>query len=180
MTGQMIEGKAGHTAPPSVPFGPQSIAGYTFSFATLIAAVLAFIEGDRSEQTVGTIVFGVASLIALVVTSHNRTRQAVNLAQLAAPKAPFPETAFVRLQRATAINDALANAQSGHPAVVPSPPPGGISSVTVSGGDLTVDEDDEPQVDDDLIAETEIDADETDPAEVPPDVGDAEVAEEDR
>ena len=77
------EAKAAYIDPPSVPFGPQSIAGYTFSLAAFVAAVLAFIEGDRSDATVGTIVFGVASLVALVVTSRNRTEQAKNLAQLA-------------------------------------------------------------------------------------------------
>jgi hypothetical protein len=68
---------------PAVPVGPQTVAGYTFSLAAFVTAILAFIEGDRSQETLFAVVMGAASLVALVVTNVNRSRQAQNLARLA-------------------------------------------------------------------------------------------------
>jgi hypothetical protein len=59
-----------------VPIGPSTIAGYSATTIAFSLAVVAYITGDRSEQTLGTLAAAAAGVIALVVTNIGRFLQA--------------------------------------------------------------------------------------------------------
>lgn len=82
------EARAAHALPPvlqtapaaivaaPVGVGTQTYAGYGTAGAAFVAALIAFLSGDRSDATTGGIVAGVVGLVALVVTSVLRVVQA--------------------------------------------------------------------------------------------------------
>lgn len=61
---------------PKIPIGPATIAGYSVSLAGFIAAVLAYANGSRDEQTLGVITAGAIGAIAFVITQAGRYAQA--------------------------------------------------------------------------------------------------------
>lgn len=68
---------------PKVPIGPTTILGSSVSIAAFGLAVVAYLTGDHSQQTVGTIVAGAVSLGALAITAAVRGKQAQVLAHKA-------------------------------------------------------------------------------------------------
>lgn len=70
-----------------VPVGVTSIAGYTLTSGAAIAAILAFIEGDRSEQTLGVVAAVALAAISFLATTVGRYAQARILAQGAVARA---------------------------------------------------------------------------------------------
>jgi hypothetical protein len=70
--------------PPNVPIGPSTVTGYSVTLVAAILAVLAFVQGDHSEQTLGTIVAGAVAGVAFVVTQIGRYLQSRELAKGAA------------------------------------------------------------------------------------------------
>lgn len=62
---------------PDVPKGPATITGYSVSGVAFVLAIFAFVQGDRSEQTLGVIAGGVVGLASLLYTNHIRGKQAV-------------------------------------------------------------------------------------------------------
>jgi hypothetical protein len=61
---------------PPVPVGLTTKAGYTVSFLAFVAAIVAFVSGDHSDQTLGTIVAGAIGLVSLAATQLGRYVQA--------------------------------------------------------------------------------------------------------
>ena len=59
-----------------VGVGVTSVAGYAVTLAGVVAAVLAYTQGDRSEQTLGTITAGAVAAVAFVITQVGRYAQA--------------------------------------------------------------------------------------------------------
>lgn len=59
-----------------VPIGVASATGYSVSTAALVLAIIAFLTGDRSEQTLGTIAAGTFALLTLLATQLGRFWQA--------------------------------------------------------------------------------------------------------
>jgi hypothetical protein len=67
-----------------VPVGPGSIVGFGVGATAFAAAVAAFLFGDHSEQTVGTIVGGLLSGVLFAATILGRQWQAVHKTKLEA------------------------------------------------------------------------------------------------
>lgn len=70
-----------------VAVGPSTVLGAGVSTSAFVAAVLAFLFGDHSQQTLGTIVGGALSGTVLVVTLAGRYLQAHAALTNAAPGA---------------------------------------------------------------------------------------------
>jgi hypothetical protein len=66
---------------PKVPVGTATIAGYSTSLALFVLAAYAFAEGDRSEQTLGTLSAGIAGGVIFAITQIGRYVQARDLAK---------------------------------------------------------------------------------------------------
>jgi len=64
-----------------VPVGPTTVAGYGVTAVGVALALVAFLAGDRSEQTLGVLVAGGVAALAFVVTQVNRYAQARELAR---------------------------------------------------------------------------------------------------
>lgn len=67
-----------------VPVGTTTIAGYSATLTSTILAVLAFTEGDHTQQVVGTIVAGALAIGSLLVTQLGRYWQAREMARAVA------------------------------------------------------------------------------------------------
>lgn len=74
----------GRTPTTKVSVGPTTVAGWSTSTALFFLAALAFLKGDRSEQTLGTIAAGGAAVAIFVVTQIGRYWQAKELAKFPA------------------------------------------------------------------------------------------------
>lgn len=59
-----------------IPVGPSTIAGFLSTILAGALAVVAFVAGDHSEQTLGVIVGGALAAISLVTTLLGRYAQA--------------------------------------------------------------------------------------------------------
>lgn len=66
---------------PKVPVGTATIAGYSTSLALFVLAAYAFAEGDRSEQTLGTLSAGIAGGVIFAITQVGRYVQAREIAK---------------------------------------------------------------------------------------------------
>lgn len=66
-----------------VPIGPTTIAGYGVTVTSVLLAVLAYLQGDRSDQTLGVIVAGAVALVSFAITQIGRYVQAKALAERA-------------------------------------------------------------------------------------------------
>lgn len=73
---------------PDVPVGISTLAALVTAVLAGAGAVLAFVKGDRSEQTLGVIAGGVVALLSLIAMITSRTVQAK--AQITAASAPLP------------------------------------------------------------------------------------------
>lgn len=63
--------------------GTATIAGYSTSLALFVLATYAFVAGDRSEQTLGTLAAGIAGGVIFAITQIGRYIQARELAKSA-------------------------------------------------------------------------------------------------
>lgn len=72
-----------------VPVGVTSVAGYTITLAGVVGAVLAFLKGDRSDQTLGVLAAGGTAVLAFLSTQLGRYAQA----HAAVKKAPVHQIA---------------------------------------------------------------------------------------
>lgn len=101
------------TTIPKVPTGAATVTGYGVSLVSFVLAVIAFLTGDHSEQTVGVIVAGAVGLGALAVTSAGRFIQARENIRLASFLPPGAEVAapVVEDELRTFLTDLLANHQ---------------------------------------------------------------------
>lgn len=61
------------------PVGPSTVATGGGALAAFVLAILAFVQGDRSTETIGALVAGAGLIVTMVVS---RTRQANKLAEL--------------------------------------------------------------------------------------------------
>jgi hypothetical protein len=66
---------------PKVPVGVTSQVGYGVTATALIAAVVAFVSGDRSEQTLGVLTAAALAAVSLGITQIGRYLQARELAR---------------------------------------------------------------------------------------------------
>lgn len=57
---------------PKVPIGPTTVLGVGTGVSAFVAAIVAFILGDRSEKTVGAIVGGAVGAVLLAITFIGR------------------------------------------------------------------------------------------------------------
>jgi uncharacterized membrane protein len=64
------------TPSPTVPVGKTTTVGYGTSLSLFVLAAAAYLTGDRSQQTVGTIVAGALGGLLFVATSAGRFVQA--------------------------------------------------------------------------------------------------------
>lgn len=78
-----------------VAVGPTTVLGAGVSTSAFIAAVLAFLFGDRSEATVGTIVGGAVGALILAITLAGRYAQAKALT--VPPVVPFAGTGITQV-----------------------------------------------------------------------------------
>jgi hypothetical protein len=124
-----------------VPVGPTTVAGYSVTAVAFAAAVLAYLTGDHSQQTLGTILAGVLAGLAFLSTQAGRFVQAHHLAKQAA------------LVSRTLAGSVLT--------------PTTTTNVPVTSP-LTTPDEQEPG-DPDVLAHLPV----ADPAQVPPDQGDA-------
>ena len=67
-----------------VSVGLSTVTGYGVTTAAFVGAVLAYLGGDHSNQTVAIIACGVVGAIAFMVTNIGRQRQAVAITHAAA------------------------------------------------------------------------------------------------
>jgi hypothetical protein len=67
-----------------VPVGPTTVAGYSVTAVAFAAAVTAYLTGDHSQQTLGTILAGVLGGLAFLSTQAGRFVQAHHLAKAVA------------------------------------------------------------------------------------------------
>lgn len=65
---------------PNVPIGPSTVAGYSVTVTGVILAILAYLDGDHSQQTVGMLVAGAIAILSFLVTQAGRYAQAKVLA----------------------------------------------------------------------------------------------------
>lgn len=79
-------------APPiTVPVGKTTVAGWGTTATAAVLALVAFLSGDHSEQTLGTVVAGTLAVVSFAVTQLGRYWQARELARaqvIAPPPAP--------------------------------------------------------------------------------------------
>jgi predicted cation transporter len=66
-----------------VPVGVTSVAGYTVTLAGVVGAVLAFLKGDRSDQTLGVLASAGLAILAFLSTQLGRYVQAHALVKTA-------------------------------------------------------------------------------------------------
>lgn len=71
-----------------VSVGLATKAGYSLSAAALAAALIAYLTGDRSDQTLGTLTAAGVAVLAFVITQAGRYLQAYALAKPTPPPAP--------------------------------------------------------------------------------------------
>lgn len=75
---------------PKVPIGPTSIAGYSVTALGVAAAIVAFVQGDRSEQTLGVLVSAGIAALAFGITQAGRYVQAHALVVASTPTTVVP------------------------------------------------------------------------------------------
>lgn len=74
-----------------VSVGASTVAGYSVSVAAVVAAVLAYVHGDRSEQTLGVITAGVVAVVSFAITQVGRYAQARALIREGHVSYPAPD-----------------------------------------------------------------------------------------
>lgn len=60
----------------NVSVGVSTVAGYSTSLGAVVLAVLAYLQGDHTQQTVGVIVAGAIAAMSFAITQAGRYLQA--------------------------------------------------------------------------------------------------------
>jgi hypothetical protein len=81
--------------PSRVPVGFTTKLGASVTATGLAAAIVAFVTGDRSEQTVGTLTAAGVAVLAFAITAIGRYAQAHAQIKAAAPAQRIPGTGVV-------------------------------------------------------------------------------------
>jgi hypothetical protein len=79
-----------------VPVGVTTKAGYSASLVLLLAAVYAYLNGDRSEQTLGTLFAGTAAVLTFLATQAGRYLQAHALIRNGPPLVARPDAEEIK------------------------------------------------------------------------------------
>lgn len=75
----------------NVPVGVSSVAGYSVTIGTFAAAVVAYLNGDHSQNTIVVLALGAFSAVSFAITQVGRYAQAHAQAKKPAPL-PIPES----------------------------------------------------------------------------------------
>lgn len=70
------EAEVGSVAVPAIPVGPATKAGYSTAAIAFVLAIVAYLTGDHSQQTVGTLAAGGIGLVSFAGTQAGRYLQA--------------------------------------------------------------------------------------------------------
>lgn len=61
---------------PKVPIGPSTVAGYSVTVTGVVLAILSYLQGDHSQQTLGVLTAGAVALVSFAITQIGRYVQA--------------------------------------------------------------------------------------------------------
>jgi hypothetical protein len=126
--------------PSRVPVGFTTKLGASVTATGLAAAIVAFVTGDRSEQTVGTLTAAGVAVLAFAITAIGRYAQAHAQIKAAAPAQPVIGRALTSAAAGEPVQIALGDQSNRIPGTgIEFRGDGGTSSVSVpvSGSTMT-------------------------------------------